>query len=134
MHFMWFTERAYHYDPEVDPAKYHALENQIVGLRSFFNTPNRFFEREHRAKLLNQYLDGDDDGLIHLVAYDPPCFGLDLCSHLPLQLSFSQDRPDPGYLPPALTQASGIFGLTRRGSGIPEADAWRGPILTLQYL
>jgi len=47
MHFMWFTERAYHYDPEVDPAKYHALENQIVGLRSFFNTPNRFFEREH---------------------------------------------------------------------------------------
>jgi hypothetical protein len=57
MHFMWFTERAYHYDPEVDPAKYHALENQIVGLRSFFNTPNRFFEREHGAKLLNQYLD-----------------------------------------------------------------------------
>ena len=43
--------------PEVDPAKYHALENQIVGLRSFFNTPNRFFEREHGAKLLNQYLD-----------------------------------------------------------------------------
>jgi alkanesulfonate monooxygenase SsuD/methylene tetrahydromethanopterin reductase-like flavin-dependent oxidoreductase (luciferase family) len=57
MHFMWFTERAYHYDPEVDPAKYHALENQIVGLRSFYNTPNRFFEREHGAKLLNQYLD-----------------------------------------------------------------------------
>jgi alkanesulfonate monooxygenase SsuD/methylene tetrahydromethanopterin reductase-like flavin-dependent oxidoreductase (luciferase family) len=57
MHFMWFTERAYHYDPEVDPAKYHALENQIIGLRSFYNTPNRFFEREHGAKLLNQYLD-----------------------------------------------------------------------------
>ena len=57
MHFMWFTERAYHYDPEVDPARYRALENQIIGLRSFYNTPNRFFDREHGAKLLNQYLD-----------------------------------------------------------------------------
>ena len=57
MHFMWFTERAYHYDLETDPAKYQALENEVVRKRSFFGTPNRFFERAHGAKLLNQYLD-----------------------------------------------------------------------------
>src|SRR5215468_1276698 len=57
MHFMWFTERAYHYDLETHPAKYQALENEIVRKRSFFGTPNRFFERAHGAQLLNQYLD-----------------------------------------------------------------------------
>ena len=57
MHMMWFTERAYHYDPEVEPEKYRLLENQILKLRSFFGTPNRFFDPEHGSKLLNQYLD-----------------------------------------------------------------------------
>src|SRR2546428_12746676 len=57
MHLMWFTERAYHYDLETDPAKYQALENEVVRKRSFFGTRNRFFERAHGAKLLNQYLD-----------------------------------------------------------------------------
>jgi alkanesulfonate monooxygenase SsuD/methylene tetrahydromethanopterin reductase-like flavin-dependent oxidoreductase (luciferase family) len=57
MHMMWFTERAYHYDPEVDPEKYLQLENQILKLRSFYGTPNRFFDPEHGAKILNQYLD-----------------------------------------------------------------------------
>jgi alkanesulfonate monooxygenase SsuD/methylene tetrahydromethanopterin reductase-like flavin-dependent oxidoreductase (luciferase family) len=57
MHFMWFTERAYHYDPEEDPAKYRALENDVIRKRSFFGTPNKFFERQHGARLLNQYLD-----------------------------------------------------------------------------
>ena len=57
MHIMWFTERAYHYDPEVEPEKYRLLENQIIKERSFYGTPNRFFDREHGAKLLNQYID-----------------------------------------------------------------------------
>ena len=57
MHFMWFTERAYHYDPEVEPEKHRELENQILRLRSFYGTPNRFFDREHGAKIINQYLD-----------------------------------------------------------------------------
>lgn len=57
MHIMWFTERAYHYDPEVEPEKYRELENQILRLRSFYGTPNRFFDREHGAKIINQYLD-----------------------------------------------------------------------------
>jgi alkanesulfonate monooxygenase SsuD/methylene tetrahydromethanopterin reductase-like flavin-dependent oxidoreductase (luciferase family) len=57
MHMMWFTERAYHYDPEVEPEKYHRLENQVIRERSFYGTPNRFFEPEHGAKLLNQYID-----------------------------------------------------------------------------
>ena len=57
MHMMWFTERAYHYDPEVEPEKYRQLENQILKLRSFYGTPNRFFDPEHGAKVLNQYLD-----------------------------------------------------------------------------
>ena len=52
MHFMWFTERAYHYDPEVEPVKYRALENDIVRKRSFFGTANRFFDRAHGAQLL----------------------------------------------------------------------------------
>ncbi|HTY56466.1 MAG TPA: LLM class flavin-dependent oxidoreductase [Candidatus Binataceae bacterium] len=54
---MWFTERAYHYDPEVEPEKYRLLENQVIRERSFYGTPNRFFDAEHGAKLINQYLD-----------------------------------------------------------------------------
>jgi hypothetical protein len=46
---MWFTERAYHYDPEVEPEKYRRLENQIIKERSFYGTPNSFFEPEHGA-------------------------------------------------------------------------------------
>ena len=57
MHFMWFTERAYHYDLETDPGKYRDLKNEVIRKRSFYGTPNRFFERLHGAKLLNQYLD-----------------------------------------------------------------------------
>ena len=57
MHMMWFTERAYHYDPEVEPEKYRQLENQIIKERSFYGTPNSFFEPEHGAKILNQYID-----------------------------------------------------------------------------
>lgn len=57
MHFMWFTERAYHYDLETDPIRYRDLENEVVRKRSFYGTPNRFFDRAHGAKLLNQYLD-----------------------------------------------------------------------------
>lgn len=51
MHFMWFTERAYHYDPEEEPGKYRELENEVARKRSFFGTPNRFFERQHGARL-----------------------------------------------------------------------------------
>jgi alkanesulfonate monooxygenase SsuD/methylene tetrahydromethanopterin reductase-like flavin-dependent oxidoreductase (luciferase family) len=57
MHFMWFTERAYHHDPAEEPEKYRELENEVVRKRSFFGTPNRFFDRKHGARLLNQYLD-----------------------------------------------------------------------------
>ena len=57
MHIMWFTERAYHYDLEVEPEKYRRLENQIIKERSFYGTPNSFFEPEHGAKILNQYID-----------------------------------------------------------------------------
>jgi len=57
MFFMWFTERAYHHDPEESPDEYRALETEVVRKRSFFGTPNRFFDRKHGARLLNQYLD-----------------------------------------------------------------------------
>ncbi len=57
MHFMWFTERAYHYDPDLDPEKYRAYENEVIRKRSFFATPNSMFEPEVAARLLNQYLD-----------------------------------------------------------------------------
>lgn len=57
MFFMWFTERAYHYDPELDPEKFRALENEVIRKRSFFATPNTYFEPEVAARLLNQYLD-----------------------------------------------------------------------------
>ena len=57
MHFMWFTERAYHYDPEEDLARYNELETDIVRRRSFFGAPNRLFDPKHGARLLNQYLD-----------------------------------------------------------------------------
>ncbi len=57
MHIMWFTERAYHYEPETDPERHRQLENQIIRNRSFFGTPNRYFDPAHGSKLLNQYLD-----------------------------------------------------------------------------
>jgi alkanesulfonate monooxygenase SsuD/methylene tetrahydromethanopterin reductase-like flavin-dependent oxidoreductase (luciferase family) len=57
MHIMWFTERAYHYDPETQPEQHRRLENQIIRQRSFFGTPNEFFEPAQGSKLLNQYLD-----------------------------------------------------------------------------
>jgi alkanesulfonate monooxygenase SsuD/methylene tetrahydromethanopterin reductase-like flavin-dependent oxidoreductase (luciferase family) len=57
MHFMWFTERAYHYDLDTDAGKYNELEDEILRKRSFYGTPNRFFDRKHGAKILNQYLD-----------------------------------------------------------------------------
>ena len=57
MHFMWFTERAYHYDLDTHPREYNELEDEIVRKRSFYGTPNRFFDRKHGAKILNQYLD-----------------------------------------------------------------------------
>ena len=31
--------------------------NEILRKRSFFGTPNRYFDRQHGARLLNQYLD-----------------------------------------------------------------------------
>lgn len=57
MFHMWFTERAYHYDPEEHPDEYRELETDIVRRRSFFGAPNRFFDRKHGARMLNQYLD-----------------------------------------------------------------------------
>ena len=54
MHFMWFTERAYH---EEDRVKSDALENEIIRKRSFFATPNTFFDRKVGAELYNMYLD-----------------------------------------------------------------------------
>jgi alkanesulfonate monooxygenase SsuD/methylene tetrahydromethanopterin reductase-like flavin-dependent oxidoreductase (luciferase family) len=47
MHIMWFTERAYHCLPE----------DEVLKLRSFFGVPNRFFDPQKGAVLLNQYLD-----------------------------------------------------------------------------
>ena len=47
MHIMWFTERAYH----------HVPEDEVLKLRSFFGVPNRFFDPQKGAQLLNQYLD-----------------------------------------------------------------------------
>jgi hypothetical protein len=40
MHIMWFTERQYHYDPEVEPERSALLESQILRNRSFFGLPN----------------------------------------------------------------------------------------------
>ena len=57
MHMMWFTERAYHYDPEVEPEKYRRTRKSIMKVRSFYGTPNSFFDPQHGAKVLNQYLD-----------------------------------------------------------------------------
>jgi hypothetical protein len=39
MHIMFFTERAYHGNPEV-------LENEIFKRRSFFGVPNKFFDAQ----------------------------------------------------------------------------------------
>jgi hypothetical protein len=47
VHIMWFTERAYH----------HVPEDEVLKLRSFFGVPNRFFDPQKGAQLLNQYLD-----------------------------------------------------------------------------
>src|SRR5271170_2527531 len=47
MHIMWFTERAYH----------HVPEDEVLKLRSFFGVPNKFFDPQKGAVLLNQYLD-----------------------------------------------------------------------------
>src|SRR5437899_1647266 len=44
---MWFTERAYH----------HVPEDEVLKLRSFFGVPNKFFDAQKGAQLLNQYLD-----------------------------------------------------------------------------
>jgi alkanesulfonate monooxygenase SsuD/methylene tetrahydromethanopterin reductase-like flavin-dependent oxidoreductase (luciferase family) len=47
MHIMFFTERAYHAVPE----------DEVLRRRSFFGVPNKFFDAEKGAKLLNEYLD-----------------------------------------------------------------------------
>ncbi len=57
MFFMWFTERAYHYDPEVEPERARELELEVIRKRSFFSTPNRFYDRDHGAKMLRTYID-----------------------------------------------------------------------------
>jgi alkanesulfonate monooxygenase SsuD/methylene tetrahydromethanopterin reductase-like flavin-dependent oxidoreductase (luciferase family) len=50
MHIMFFTERAYHGNPEV-------LEDEIFKRRSFFGVPNKFFDAQKGAQLLNEYID-----------------------------------------------------------------------------
>jgi len=57
MFLMWFTERAYHYDPETEPEKYREMENAVLRQRSFFALPNEMMDPKHGGKLLNQYLD-----------------------------------------------------------------------------
>ncbi len=57
MFMMWFTERAYHYDPDLEPEKHRRLELEIIRKRSFFGTPNEFYDRAHGAKLMKMYLD-----------------------------------------------------------------------------
>jgi hypothetical protein len=57
MHIMWFTERQYHYDPEVEPERSALLESQILRNRSFFGLPNSNFDAAQGSKLLNEYLD-----------------------------------------------------------------------------
>ncbi len=47
MHLMYFTERPYREAPE----------EEIIRSRSFFGTPNKFFDREVGARLYNEYLD-----------------------------------------------------------------------------
>src|SRR5260370_42472082 len=47
MHIMYFTERPYRDVPE----------EEIIRSRSFFGTPNKFFDRETGARLYNEYLD-----------------------------------------------------------------------------
>jgi len=44
---MFFTERAYHAVPE----------DEVFKRRSFFGVPNKFFDAEKGAKLLNEYID-----------------------------------------------------------------------------
>ncbi len=57
MHIMWFTERAYHYDPEKEPQKLHDFETEVIRNRSFFGTRNSLFDANLGSELLNQYQD-----------------------------------------------------------------------------
>ena len=54
MHVMWFSERAYH---EEDERKLRVLENEVIRKRSFWGTPNTYFDPQRGAELLNRYLD-----------------------------------------------------------------------------
>ena len=54
MHVMWFTERAYH---DEDERKLRALEDAIIRNRSFWGTPNTFFDPKVGADILNRHLD-----------------------------------------------------------------------------
>ena len=54
MQIMWFTERAYH---EADDEKNLALEYEVIRKRSFWNTPNTYFDPKRAAELFNMYLD-----------------------------------------------------------------------------
>ncbi|MEA2626603.1 MAG: hypothetical protein QOD06_2648 [Candidatus Binatota bacterium] len=54
MHIMWFTERAYH---DEDEGKLRKLEDEIIRNRSFWGTPNTFFDPVVGADILNRYLD-----------------------------------------------------------------------------
>jgi alkanesulfonate monooxygenase SsuD/methylene tetrahydromethanopterin reductase-like flavin-dependent oxidoreductase (luciferase family) len=54
MQIMWFTERAYH---EADDEKNLALEYEVIRKRSFYGTPNTYFNPKRGAELLNMYLD-----------------------------------------------------------------------------
>src|ERR1700683_2865247 len=57
MHIMWFTQRQYHYDHDVEPERSALLESQILRNRSFFGLPNSNFDAAQGSKLLNEYLD-----------------------------------------------------------------------------
>jgi alkanesulfonate monooxygenase SsuD/methylene tetrahydromethanopterin reductase-like flavin-dependent oxidoreductase (luciferase family) len=81
MQMMWFTERAYH---EADEKKNLALELEIIKNRSFWGTPNRFFDAKRGSELLNMYLDekvyGDELGAFDAVMLNehhgtPFCLG-----------------------------------------------------------
>src|SRR5215510_6514867 len=54
MQIMWFTERAYH---EADDEKNLALEYEVIRKRSFYGTPNTYFNPKRGSELLNMYLD-----------------------------------------------------------------------------
>ena len=54
MQIMWFTERAYH---EADDERNLALEYEVIRKRSFWSTPNTYFDPQRGSELLNMYLD-----------------------------------------------------------------------------